>query len=258
VFWRPTSPLDGDDEEWQLECWRWLLEHFGGVDAWRQRPLILPTRDFFVAPQATGHEAALHWFGQVADRFGLDPAQFELVAQDEAIDPVLGPLQIVTNTPIDPAGTFHVTDEGALSISYSPALVANPMRLIATLAHEICHPLLLALPEEPPGGDEMEEFATDVAVTFFGFGVFNSNAGAAIRQFSDNATGTQGWQMEGTGYLSPAERAFALALFLHERPDEQREARNHLQAGALAYYTKAQKYLSANRAVAASVVAESG
>jgi hypothetical protein len=25
MFWRAKSPIDGDDEEWQLEYWRWLL-----------------------------------------------------------------------------------------------------------------------------------------------------------------------------------------------------------------------------------------
>ncbi len=258
MFWRTTSPLEADDEDWQLECWRWLLEHFGGVDAWRRRPLILPTRDFFDVPETDGHAAALDWFEQVADWFGLDPAQFDLVAQDEAIDPVLGPLQIVADAPGDPAGTFSVGDGGRLAISYSRSLIARPMRLIATLAHELCHPLLLALPEEPPGGAEMEEFATDLAVTFFGFGVFSSNAGAAVRQFSDEATGTVGWSMDALGYLSPAERAFALALFLLERPEDQRAVRGHLDDGALAYYAKAQKYLNANRGAATKLIAQGG
>lgn len=256
MFWRTKSPLDVDDEAWQLECWRWLLDNFDGMEAWSERPLILPTRHFFDPPQATGHQAALHWFEQVARWLGQDPSNFELVAQEQAIDPVLGPLQVVANTPTDPAGTFSVSDSGIFSISYSPDLVTDPMRLISTFAHEICHPLLLTIPEEPPGGLEMEEFATDLAVTFFGFGVFNANSAPAVRQFSDYTTGTEGWSMNGIGYLNSAERAFALAVFLHDRPDEQDMARIHLENGAAAYFAKARKYLAANPAVMAGLVAE--
>jgi len=257
MFWRAKSPLESDDEEWQLATWGWLLRHFGGVARMRERRLILPTRDFFTPPKAEGHAAALAWFAQTAAWFDVDPAQFELVAQRASINPVIGPAQIVMNAPSDPLGTFSFGQEGVMSVSYNPALVAKPFELVATFAHEICHPLLLSIPEEPPAGPEMEEFATDLAVTFFGFGVFSSNTASMFRQYRDDATGMQGWSMEGQGYLSPAERAFALALFVHDRPDDKRIAREHLEIGPRAYFDKAAKYLSANPAILANLVAES-
>lgn len=246
MFWSVTSPLEADDEEWQLACWRWLLENFGGAATARARPLILPTGAFFRHPKAEGHAAALDWFAQVAGHFGIDANDFDLVAQDEAVDPVVGPMQVVVNAPASPAGTFSMAESGRLTISYDRRLLAQPMQLIATLAHELSHPLLLSVPEEPPGGAEMEEFATDLAVTFFGFGIFNSNTAAMFRQFSDAGTGTQGWSMDRQGYLSPAERAFALALFVHGRAEDERQARDHLEPGPLAYFKKAAKYLAAH------------
>lgn len=258
MFWRTNSPLDADDEEWQLECWAWLLRHFGGAEALRKRPLFLPTDAFFSRPDQNGPLAAVHYFKQVAKYLAVDPARFDLVAQEHSINPVFGPLQVLQGAPQDPAGTFSMSRGGGMKITYDPAIVHRPMKLIATFAHEICHPLLLSVPEEPPGGAEMEEFATDLAVTFFGFGVFNSNTAASFNQYRDTATGTQGWSFERQGYLSPAERAFALALFMQMRGQESRVAAGHLESGPLAYFQKATKYLSRMPSIASDLLAARG
>lgn len=255
MFWRTSSPLDADDEEWQLECWGWLLRHFGGADALCKRSLILPTRAFFTPSQEQGHAAALHYFTQVAKYFEVDAAQFSLEAQEHSIDPVFGPLQVLQDAPREPAGTFSRSQGGAMTITYNPAIVPKPMKLIATLAHEICHPLPLSVSEEPPGGAEMEEFATDLAVTFFGFGIFNSNTAASFTQYRDTATGTQGWSFERQGYLSPAERAFALALFIQARGQGTQEAGEYLESGPLAYFRKAAKYLSQTPSISSNLLA---
>jgi len=258
MFWRAKSPLKADDEDWQFACWAWFLRHFGGADAMRARPLILPTGAFFTRPKATGHAAAQDIFDQTARHFGLDPAEFRLVPQAKGIDPNLGPHQFVANAPSGPAGTFSVTRGGTLKITYRPELVAEPMQLVATFAHEICHPLLLAIETPPPGGEDMEEFATDLAVSFFGFGIFNANTAAIFRQFSDAGTGSQRWTMERQGYLSPAERAFALARFVSGRADDERDARLFLDQGPLAYFSKAVKYLAANPGIASRPIADDG
>lgn len=251
MFWRPRSPLDADDEAWILECWGWLNEHFPRPAGGERRPLVLPTRDFFTPARGEDRTVAAACFGQVARLFGLDPAAFDLVEQDASVNPVLGPLQIVQHAPAAPAGTFTTGQGGRLIVSYDPALVARPIHLIATFAHEICHPLLLSIDEAPPGGEDMEEFATDLAVTFFGFGVFNCNSASSFRGYRDAATGTEGWSFERLGYLSPAERAFALALFVHSTPSQAESARAHLEPGPLAYFRKARRYLADNPTVTA-------
>lgn len=253
MFWRTRSPLEVDDEEWQLECWHWLLQNFGGLTALRERQLVLPTYAFFEPAPKAGHAAAVHYFRQTCAYFDVDPDGFLLEPQAEEIDPVLGPMQIVAGIDQGPAGTFSVGDGNRLLITYSPKLTGKPMQLIATFAHEICHPLLLETAEPPPGGDDMEEFATDLAMTFFGFGVFNANTAATFRQFSDAGTGTQGWSFERQGYLSPAERAFALALFMQLRGESANMAESHLEAGAAAYFRKSAKYLASRPSIASEL-----
>lgn len=92
----------------------------------------------------------------------------------------------------------------------------------------------------------MEEFATDLAVTFFGFGIFDANEASRFTAYSDAGTGAQGWAFEGGGYLSPAERAFALAMFLALKTENSSAVLEHLDSGPMAYFRKAEKYLAAN------------
>jgi hypothetical protein len=249
LFWKPKSPLTADDEEWQIECWRWLIENFDGPEALRQRRLVEPTGEFFPSAKKQGHAQAEYVFELTAALMGLSPDWFELVPQEEAINPIVGQYAIVKNVPLSPAGTFGSDGSGGLSITYDPGLIARPMDLVATLAHELCHALLLQTKEKPPGGDECEEFATDLAVTFFGLGIFGANAAFNFSQFSDPSTGMQGWSTRRTGYLTDIEWGFSLALFAlsTDTPDER--IAGHLKVSPAAHFRKSLKYLRANPAI---------
>lgn len=245
MFWRAKSPLQPDDEAWQLDCWEWLLLHFGGIDKLRSTILVLPSREFFTPLTSTGHNFALEVFAQVASFFDLDLEGIRLIAQEPSVDPHVGPHYAVKNAPVSPLGTYSATD-GVSTVTYDPRLCEKPSSLIATLAHELCHAKLLRVDDPPPGDWEMEEFATDLAVTFFGFGVFNCNNASTFKAFSDASTGSQGWQFEGGGYLSPAERAFALALFLALTGRRESDVLDYLDSGPSAYFQKAHKYVASN------------
>jgi hypothetical protein len=250
MFWRAKSPIDRDDEEWQLECWRWLLKHCGGVAALSQRALILPTQEYFRWPRLAGAALAENVFEQVARYADVDASDFELAAQAEPVNPVLAPLQVVMNAPVDAAGTFSINGN-RMRVTYNPDLLKSPMKLIATFAHEISHPLLLAIPEDPPGGPDMEEFATDLAVILFGFGVISVNTTSNFLGFRDDATGTQGWRFDGLGYLSLAERTFALAVFLALAGRNGTQVLPYLESGPAAYFKKSSKYVAANPSIIA-------
>ena len=128
----------------------------------------------------------------------------------------------------------------------TPASLSRPIELIATFAHELCHPLLLSIPEPPPGGAECEEFATDLATTFFGFGLFGANSAFEFKQHSDIGAGSQGWSTRRLGYLTEAEWGFSLAIFLHNNEDNLQLAMNHLKPSLASYLKKSLKYFHAN------------
>lgn len=248
MFWAPESPLTTDDEEWQIEYWRWLLDNFGGPKALRKRCLAEPTGEFFPSAHKKGHAQAEYVFELTARIMGFSPDRFTLVPQEEAINPVVGRLAIVQNVPRSPAGTFR-SGRRRGRITYNPGLVARPMALVATFAHELCHSRLLRTKEKPPGGDECEEFATDLAVTFFGFGIFGANSAFDFSRFSDSSTGTQSWSTRRMGYLTEVEWGFSLALFAlsTDTPDEL--IVSYLDVSPAAHFTKSLKYLRANPAI---------
>ena len=49
--------LDADIEDWHIACWEWLLFHLGGIEALKQRALVLPT-PVFLALRGNAPDAA--------------------------------------------------------------------------------------------------------------------------------------------------------------------------------------------------------
>jgi hypothetical protein len=255
MFWSARSSLDADDEEWQLASWDYLLRNLGGRKSVRAHKLALPRYNDFPRSSLTGEARAREVFEQVASRMGVDADGFELSPQEPEIEAKLGPLAVVTNAPSGPAGTYRVSLDNKEKITYSPALLGDLEGLIATFAHEICHSILIRLAEEPPGGWDNEEFLTDLAVAFHGFGVFAGNSAFRFNQYVDHGTGTQGWGYRTQGYLSQSEWSFALAVRTIIADDSQEEIEAHCASGLLTFYKRNLKYLRKRPEVLSSIIA---
>ena len=212
MFWRAKPTIDADEEEWQLQTWEYLLKHLGGVEGLRSFSTVRPSHDDFPATGRKGHDLALTVFGQVAAWMRIDLRGFRLVPQERAVDPRLDTFAVVQNAPTGPAGTYSLDWEEGHTVTYEPSRVADLEYLIAVFAHELCHSVLLDIAVPPPGAAELEEPATDLATVFHGFGLFGGNEAFRFRQYSDPATGAQGWSTSGLGYMTQNEWGYALAL----------------------------------------------
>jgi hypothetical protein len=244
MFWNSArSPLEPEEEDWIISCWEWLLQELGDMENFHLAPLVLPNGDFFPPAKATGHARAEHIFNCVARLSGTADWPYILMSQDDAINPILGPLAVVQNTPSDPAGTFTTETGRQIEITYNPELVSQPSNLIATFAHEIAHGLILTASSEPPGGEEFEEYAVDVTTVFLGFGIFGANHAFEFSQYSDAGSGTQGWSYRRTGYLSEMQWGFNLGIFLYLRGEPPETALQWLKPGPAAALRKTLKYL---------------
>jgi hypothetical protein len=245
MFWLVKSTLDADDEAWQLATWRWLLDNLGGMERLRALPSKFPRRADFPPSGLTGHEHVVFVFKHICGLLGVEPGAFELRPQDEAIDPHVGHLAIVKNAPQDPAGTYRADGNRHL-ITYSPALSRDMERLITVLIHELCHPLLFAIPTEPPGGSDNEEFATDLATVFMGFGIFGGNQSFQFSQYRDEASGTQGWSTRRSGYLTQNEWGFGLAVRALLTGEDASQIEKHASDGLAINVRKNLRYLMKN------------
>lgn len=246
MFWTAKPTIEADDEEWQLLAWRWLLDNLGGIDALRSFPTRFPSHRDFPKSGKSGHAHVEFVFEQVTAAMGIDPEPFSLVAQDETVDRMLGPLAVVQNAPNDPAGTYQATDNSHL-ISYNPETARDLESLIATLVHEVCHAVLFSIPVAPPGDDSAEEFATDLATVFFGFGVFGGNGSFRFKQYHDAATGTQGWSTQRMGYLSQNEWGYALALRACLTGEGTGIVEQYGSSGLVSNFRKNVRYFKKNR-----------
>jgi hypothetical protein len=248
MFWRARRPhVEPDDEAWLIECWRWLNGVLGPVDGDPPRTLLLPVKQNFPATEAKGHARATHYFKLVQRFAGLADRHYELVRQAER--PNLG--QSVAFGAVETRGadgTYSVRGNTA-RVTYDPSILADPVKTVAVFAHELAHDILLSQPSEPPGGPDMEEFATDLATAHLGFGLFGANVAFDFRQFTD--FDRQGWSYSRTGYLGENEWGFAIALFLALQNKGTGEIEGCLKPHVLTVVRRAHKYLLANPEVIA-------
>jgi len=211
-IFRSKPILSIEDTEFQVATFKWLLRNFGGKDFYETIKFVLPTRDYFPSQVENETEAAIQTFDAVKKYAGMEDWPCKLVAQEKDVDTLVAPTLSVRNVPNSPLGTFEEKEHDEIVITYNPDIVNNPTQLVATYAHELAHYLTSYCPEDPPGGWDNWEFATDITATFLGFGLFMSNSAFTFQQFS--GVDSQGWQYNRSGYLSEAEHIFSLGIFL--------------------------------------------
>lgn len=207
--------LDSETAEWQVDTFVWLISNLEGWQRFQETELVLPTAEFYPAEGLSGEPLAQRLFELSKKHAEMSDWPVKLEAQDADPDALVAPTLAVKGLPSSPAGTIRWDETDPPVITYNPDLVDRPMSLVATFAHELCHYLIGGIEEEPPGGWEVEEFATDLAVVFMGFGVFALNTSFQFTQSSDDFS--QGWQVSRQGYLTERELTFAFALFCRMR-----------------------------------------
>jgi hypothetical protein len=99
-------------------------------------------------------------------------------------------------------------------IGISTAQLGDPLSLVATLAHEIGHEILIG--QNRITSDESDhEPLTDLLTVFLGMGIFNGNA--TIRDSGWSSGGWSGWSTKRLGYLDQRTFGYALARFAWAR-----------------------------------------
>lgn len=205
-FFRPKPPVDADEFEWLLACFAWIHRKMAPDDAKVGFQPVLARHD---TPEIADAEGATSLFAAVRSIAGLEHWHCELQQGEPAlIDERTVPYgEFSTRRAL---GTFSVEGNTPV-IRYDPGLLRNPEALTATFAHELAHLLGHSL-GLPPGGEELEEHATDCIAVYLGFGVFLANTARHFSQFSDGQV--QGWQSSTSGYLSEQALVTLTAMFV--------------------------------------------
>ncbi len=238
--------IDGDEWEWQLACFQWLLKNTGGIEEFRKYLLIKPTRDFFPSTYADKPNQAELLFNIIKTHAAMTDWPVTLRAGEKSKPNSLHPATNFVHEKAPPLGTFQTVKNSSgmhdVIINYNPNLLENIEGFIATMAHELSHYLMHSFNTLPPGGKKLEEHATDLCTVFIGFGIFLSNNAKTADGFTD--FDQQGWQVGYAGYLSEAALITALSITETLAGRDPMMAQNYLKPYLAKDLKKACKYLS--------------
>lgn len=168
-FFPPVIPVDSAGKVWVEGRLAWLMHEFGPEPFLARPPRMPNTADF---PELRGGSTLQQLYERICAGVGVDPARVPL--RIEAEKRGLGLVNDAGHEMGGEAAHYTWDDDGEHILMQSSEL-ADPISLIGTLAHELCHARLLG--EGRVHGEELDhELLTDLCATYHGFGLFLANS----------------------------------------------------------------------------------
>lgn len=224
-WFAPQCSVDVREKVWTEQRLSWLVEQFG-----LQRLLdcqhVFPTREFFPDDfNGEEHDVRL-LLNHVCQYMNADATKIDLEFYNEEERP-------------EASGTYRGGERPTISISRSH--LDDQEKLIATLAHEVAHDILLG--GGTMTGDEPDhERVTDLLCIFLGLGVFAANT--AIQQTNSSHGYSSSWSISKHGYLPARVYGYALALLAWVREEAQPTCARFLGTDAVWALNKGLKFLN--------------
>jgi hypothetical protein len=242
MFWdAPKLPVEKAHQEWIEDSFLWLLRQFGESNFLKSQT-ILPTQTFFPDKYDRTEQSVVVLVKRVCFYMGINPDEVEVRfftdQDDTAQRHHLGNEEKYSGA----AGLYFTksSDESKKQIAINVSNFKDPTSLVATIAHELGHVILLGGGMVKPDNSS-HEYLTDLTTVFFGLGIFNSNAAFQFSQWQSHSH--QGWRASRTGYLSEAEFAYALAAYAWLRGEKKPKWSEHLAMNVGHYFKQSLKYL---------------
>lgn len=246
LFGKPKPTVTQDDKEWVEEAFLWLEEQYG-TEFLKNIRIIEPTKEFF-NHQFTGTEQDTEFaLAKCMEYMDIRSANVDLYFFAEA------PMEfedegIVATHSADSFGTEYQNAIGKYSergpntfeIGLELKQLKNPQSMIATLAHELSHLILLGEGRLEENNEEL----TDLNCIALGFGIFLSNSLFSFEQWQGNSY--QGWQANRQGYIPEQVADYAMAIF-NNYQNNQSNWSEYLNKNVWKLYEKNLKYLSLNQ-----------
>ena len=223
----PRPPVRVHEKAWIEYRIAWLVKKLGErrlLDA----QLIEPTDAFFPDEyhgQASDAEAMYRRVCGLM-RVNSQDIQFEVLPADDM--PSAG-------------GHYDCTDPARKPIvRVADTKISDPEGLVATLAHEIAHHILLG-GGLMTGEEEDHELTTDLLPCVLGLGIFAANS--TIRTSSSSSGTWHWWSYERRGYMPSHSIGYALAIFAWLRNQRSPSWARHLRLDARESLAKGLRYL---------------
>lgn len=240
-WFTPKCPVDIETKEWIENAFGWLIEELG-IEILRDVEVILPTEAYFPDPFDGSRTSIRRMVDRVCGYMDVDPKLVEVRFYENEDETRFHPLAADGRESRSHAlGTYHRRRDGKYAVSLDTTQASNPQVLVATIAHELGHVILLG--EDRLSEDYQDhEPMTDLVTVFYGLGVFNANASFVFEQFTNAQF--QGWRAGRAGYLTEEMFGYALALFAYVRSETKPEWKNYLNTNIKSYFNSAAKYIA--------------
>lgn len=194
----PVTLVEKTWIEWRL-CW---LAKKLGMGRLLQAEVLFPNDEHFLFGDFAGTVDDAHRF-------------LKILAQHMGVNTTKVDLQVVQDMP-GAAGQYEPNQEKN-TIRVSASQLADPQLLLATLAHELSHEILLGGGFLTPETLD-HEWLTDLTMVYLGVGIFAANV--TLQESSGYDGGWSWWWMAKQGYLPAHLFGYAMALVAFMRPEE--------------------------------------
>lgn len=236
-WFRPTCPCDPSAKRWVEDSLRWLTRQFG-YHILLERPIILPTAEYFPDPWDGSTKAARKLFRRVCTYMDVDEGAVELKFINDPTPNALHRL--------DPSRGFAAATWAPAEDSWKKSTIRlekggldSPMNLVGYLSHELSHQRLLG--EGRWSADRYDnELLTDLTAVFHGFGVFLANNPRKSTGELGRWPGTSLYRPE---YLSEPMFGYAMAHIAWVRDERSPAWARHLRWAQRAVFKQGVRYL---------------
>ncbi|MFD1365692.1 hypothetical protein [Actinoplanes sichuanensis] len=237
-WWRRAEcPVRAEEQEWIDRSLDWMVAEFGTERLCAD--VVLPTDDYFPGTYRGTREDVGSVLARLCAHMGIDRARIDL-EHDEADDPGLSAHVPLTMAGTDAAGHHRVRD-GRSVIGIRDDLAARPTALVATIAHELGHVLLLA-DGRISGRRPDHEPLTDLLTVFFGLGIFAANAAF---EHSRDVGGAYGYtRTSRLGYLTEPMYGYGLARYAWLRGERDPGWSRHLDTNPRTFLRRGLRHLT--------------
>lgn len=219
----------------------WFVGQFG-----RQRLLgevVLPTDDYFPGVYHGSRDEVVAVYDRLCDHMGVDPAGVEFeFADDTSADgdaEALSGAVALNSQRAGAAGHFQMR-RGRPVVAVSADQARRPMALVATIAHELGHVLLLGDHRITTDRQDHEPL-TDLLTVFFGLGIFGANASF---DYAQETRGRHTYSRSSRlGYLTEPMFGYGLARYAWLRGERSPTWAQYLDTNPRAFLNRSLRYL---------------
>jgi hypothetical protein len=244
MFWNKKAklPITEEDKIWVDENLNWLRTEFG-EEHFMKIQAVTPTKKFYNRTFDGTEKDAEFILKRTMELMNIHDAEIRLeFFSDQPIEMADG---TVLSTPADingswesASGTYEQTENETI-ISIEREQLKNTISLVATIAHELSHQILLGENRI----EENDEYLTDFTAITYGFGIFIGNSRFNFSTFDTN--GGFGWQSRSQGYLPEQIIGYTMAKLSKER-NEKTDYSKYLNKSMKKYFDKSLEWLYEN------------